>query len=39
MGMGLEDEFGDVIRKARTGTGLELADVSAMTGIPDRDLC
>ncbi len=38
MGMGLEDEFGDVIRKARTGTGLEMADVSAMTGIPERDL-
>lgn len=36
--MALEDEFGDVIRKARTGLGLEIADVAGRTGIPERDV-
>ena len=36
--MALEDEFGDVIRKARTGLGLEITDISARTGIPEREV-
>lgn len=36
--MALEDEFGDVIRKARTGLGLEVIDIATRTGIPERDL-
>jgi glyoxylase-like metal-dependent hydrolase (beta-lactamase superfamily II) len=34
----LEDEFGDVIRKARTGLALELNDIASRTGIAERDL-
>lgn len=36
--MSLEDEFGDVIRKARSGLGLEIAEVAARTGIAERDV-
>ena len=36
--MALEDEFGDVIRKARTGLGLEVIDIASRTGIAERDL-
>jgi hydroxyacylglutathione hydrolase len=36
--MALEDEFGDVIRKARTGLGLEVVDVAERTGIAEQDL-
>jgi len=35
---GLEDEFGDIIQKARRGLGLELAELAARTGIPARRL-
>jgi glyoxylase-like metal-dependent hydrolase (beta-lactamase superfamily II) len=31
----LEDEFGDVIKKARTGQGFQVSDVSSATGIPE----
>ncbi|MBM3271148.1 MAG: MBL fold metallo-hydrolase [Candidatus Sericytochromatia bacterium] len=34
----LEDEFGDVIAKARGGLGLRIEDVAARTGIPARQL-
>ena len=36
--MALEDEFGDVIRKARTGLGLEVVDLAERTGVSERDL-
>ena len=36
--MALEDEFGDVIRKARTGLGFEVSDIASRTGIAERDL-
>lgn len=36
--MALEDEFGDVIRKARTGLGLDIIDIAGRTGIAERDL-
>ena len=34
----LEDEFGDVIRKARSGLGLEVASVAAACGLTERDV-
>lgn len=34
----LEDEFGDVVAKARRGLGLEIAQVAGRTGIAPRDL-
>lgn len=35
---GLEDEFGDVVRKARSGLGLELADLAAQVGLSEKEL-
>ena len=34
----LEDEFGDVVAKARGGLGLDLGQLSAATGIPPADI-
>lgn len=34
----LEDEFGDIIAKARSGRGLSVEDLGAQTGIPARHL-
>ncbi len=34
----LEDEFGDVIRKARSGLGLDVASVAAACGLTERDV-
>ena len=36
--MSLEDEFGDIIKKARQGWGLTLADVADTTGISETTL-
>jgi glyoxylase-like metal-dependent hydrolase (beta-lactamase superfamily II) len=35
---GLEDELGDVVRKARTGLGIDLADLARQTGMSEQDL-
>jgi len=35
---GLEDELGDVVRKARGGLGISLADLSQQVGISEADL-
>lgn len=34
----LEDEFGDILSKARAGLGMELGELSRRTGIPVEDL-
>ena len=34
----LEDEFGDIIGKARAGMGKSLAEVAAEAGIDETDL-
>jgi len=36
--MPLEDDFCDIVKKARTGQGLSVADVARMTGLPAGDL-
>jgi len=35
---GLEDELGDIVKKARAGRGLEVADVAQRTGLTEREL-
>jgi glyoxylase-like metal-dependent hydrolase (beta-lactamase superfamily II) len=35
---GLEDELGDVVKKARTGQGISLADLAAQTGLSEQTL-
>jgi glyoxylase-like metal-dependent hydrolase (beta-lactamase superfamily II) len=35
---GLEDEFGDVVKKARAGLGIDLGDLAARTGLTESDL-
>jgi hydroxyacylglutathione hydrolase len=35
---GLEDELGDVVKKARTGKGLSVADLAARSGLSEGDL-
>lgn len=34
----LEDEFGDILRKAKRGTGIDDAAISRATGLPESDL-
>lgn len=36
--MPLEDDFSDILKKARTGQGLSVADVARMTGLPGGDV-
>jgi glyoxylase-like metal-dependent hydrolase (beta-lactamase superfamily II) len=36
--MPLEDEFSDILKKARTGQGLSVGDVARMTGLPGGDI-
>jgi glyoxylase-like metal-dependent hydrolase (beta-lactamase superfamily II) len=36
--MPLEDDFCDILKKARTGQGLSVGDVSQMTGLPAGDI-
>ncbi len=36
--MPLEDDFSDIIKKARTGQGLSVGDVARMTGLPGGDI-
>lgn len=36
--MPLEDDFSDILKKARTGQGLSVGDVSRMTGLPGGDI-
>src|SRR5438132_11534930 len=36
--MPLEDDFCDIVKKARTGQGLSVADVARTTGLPAGDL-
>ena len=36
--MSLEDEFCDILKKARTGHGLSVGDVSRMVGLPSADI-
>ena len=36
--MPLEDDFSDIIKKARTGQGLSVADVTRMTGLPGGNI-
>lgn len=36
--MPLEDEFSDILKKARTGQGLSVGDVARMTGLPGADI-
>ncbi len=36
--MPLEDDFCDILKKARTGQGLTVGDVSRMTGLPGGDI-
>ena len=36
--MSLEDDFCDIIKKARTGQGLSVGDVSRATGLPGGDI-
>jgi hydroxyacylglutathione hydrolase len=35
---GLEDELGDIVRKARSGRGLEVADLAQRAGLAEREL-
>ena len=35
---GLEDELGDVVKKARTGLGLSVAELAARSGLSESDL-
>lgn len=35
---GLEDELGDIVRKARSGLGLKMADVAQRAGLAEREL-
>jgi hydroxyacylglutathione hydrolase len=35
---GLEDELGDIVRKARSGLGLEVAEVAQRAGLAEREL-
>ena len=36
--MPLEDEFSDILKKARTGQGVSVGDVARMTGLPGGDI-
>ena len=36
--MPLEDDFCDILKKARTGRGLSVGDVARMTGLPGGDI-
>ncbi|HEX6726130.1 MAG TPA: MBL fold metallo-hydrolase [Nitrospira sp.] len=36
--MPLEDDFSDILKKARTGRGLAVGDVARMTGLPGGDI-
>lgn len=36
--MPLEDDFSDILKKARTGQGLSVGDVTRMTGLPGGDI-
>lgn len=36
--MPLEDEFSDILKKARTGQGLSVGDVARVTGLPGGDI-
>jgi glyoxylase-like metal-dependent hydrolase (beta-lactamase superfamily II) len=36
--MPLEDDFCDILKKARTGQGLSVGDVAKMTGLPGGDI-
>ncbi len=36
--MPLEDDFCDILKKARTGQGLTVGDVARMTGLPGADI-
>ncbi len=36
--MPLEDDFSDILKKARTGQGLSVGDVARMTGLPGGDI-
>lgn len=36
--MPLEDDFSDILKKARTGQGLSVGDVARMTGLPGADV-
>ena len=36
--MPLEDDFSDIIKKARTGLKLSVGDVARMTGLPGADV-
>jgi glyoxylase-like metal-dependent hydrolase (beta-lactamase superfamily II) len=36
--MPLEDDFCDIIKKARTGQGLTVGDLARMTGLPGHDI-
>lgn len=36
--MPLEDDFSDILKKARTGQGLSVGEVSRMTGLPGGDI-
>ena len=36
--MPLEDDFSDIIKKARTGLKLSVADVAKLTGLPGADI-
>ena len=36
--MPLEDEFSDIIKKARTGQGLSVGDMTRMTGLSSGDI-
>ena len=36
--MPLEDDFSDIIRKARTGLKLSIGDVARLTGLPGGDI-
>lgn len=36
--MPLEDDFSDILKKARTGSGLSVGDVARMTGLPGGDI-
>jgi alkylated DNA nucleotide flippase Atl1 len=36
--MPLEDDFCDIIKKARTGQGLSVGDVARMAGLPGGNI-
>jgi metallo-beta-lactamase superfamily protein len=36
--MPLEDDFSDILKKARTGQGLSVGDVTRLTGLPGGDI-